>query len=139
MKFIALAIISVVKAQDAPTAKAVGTGCKVGGTDFCGPTDTMCCGIAANGMVMDAATPPAATPPAGFLLHITSLAAGVFVAAGGVAASMTIPLAAIPQHIVSVGPQKSVPPTLHPVPTALAVGASCALTTAIMARAMNFI
>merc|ERR1712166_1375651 len=41
MKFIALTIIAVVKAQDAPTAKAVGTGCKVGGTDFCGPTDTI--------------------------------------------------------------------------------------------------
>ena len=77
MKFIALAIIAVVKAQDAPTAKAVGTGCKVGGTDFCGPTDTMCCGIAANGMVMDAATPPAATKtPAANLVMCNKKPAG---------------------------------------------------------------
>merc|ERR1712166_718291 len=77
MKFIALAIIAVVKAQDAPTAKAVGTGCKVGGTDFCGPTDTMCCGIAANGMVMDASTPPVATKtPAANLVMCNKKPAG---------------------------------------------------------------
>ena len=54
MKFIALALLAVVSAEaDPPAAKAVGVACDKGGTDFCGPTDSMCCGTATGGVLLD--------------------------------------------------------------------------------------
>ena len=53
MKFIAIAIIAVVRAAD-PAVQPVGTACSVGGTTACGPVDTTCCGIATMGMVDNA-------------------------------------------------------------------------------------